>query len=294
MSRTFNSYNIIFFGSESAGLRCLKFLSKQRNINILYLVTDNNGFSANGFKKIANKNGIELINESILSNKIKVLKKSKIKIDFILSVFSPYIINDEILNIANYGGFNLHPGKLPEYAGLNPTSWAIYNNEKYHEVTLHKMTNLIDGGDIVFSKRIKLSKNETALSLLSKSTSEGINLIKKFFIEISQKNIKSIKFKKQDLKKRNYYSNSSSISLLLDFNNSIEEIDRLFRASYLGPIKFPIGCPYIFINKNIVKLTNHKIKKCRHSKKIGDINLISSNQIEIACKDGLINADIIK
>lgn len=287
------SYKIIFFGSESAGLRTLRFLIQQKNIEILSIISDEEGLSYSDFCLVAEENGIKMIKISNLSNKIKALEESKIKIDFVLSVFSPFIIDNEILDNSKYGGFNLHPGKLPEYAGFNPTSWSIYNNEKYHEVTFHKMTNYIDGGDIVFSKKFLISQDETALSLLVKSSIEGTNLVRIFFETISRKNIDDIILKKQDFTKRKYYSKTSKIPLLLDWNNSIELIDRIFRSIFFGPIESPLGYPYTMIDGKLVKLYNHKIRKCYHSRRVGDIKFISANEVEVACNDGLLNAKLL-
>ena len=49
------------------------------------------------------------------------------------------------------GSFNLHPGPLPEYAGLNVPSWAIYEGEKRsHGVTVHWMDEGVDTGPIAW------------------------------------------------------------------------------------------------------------------------------------------------
>ena len=187
----------------------------------------------------------------------------------------------------------MHPGKLPEYSGMNPTSWAIYNNEKYHEITLHKMNNIIDAGDIVLSKKILINKDETALSLISKSTIKGVDLLKEFIYMISNQGIKDIKLIKQDLKKRNYYSDFTPISNLLDWNDSIETIDRIFRSSFLGPLDSHLGFPIALVNQKTVRLKNYKILKRKHTNPIGEINFISKNEIQVACKDGFLRATIL-
>tara|TARA_B100001029_G_C15001281_1_gene418229 strand:+ start:272 stop:1171 length:900 start_codon:yes stop_codon:yes gene_type:complete len=291
--KNIKNYKIIFFGSESAGLRCLKFLVKQNNITISHIITNEKGLSFKAFLKIAKKNNITITSKVNLLKEIKSSIHIKEEIDFILSVFSPFIVEDEILKISRFGGFNLHPGKLPEYAGLNPTSWSIYNNEQFHEVTLHKMTNIIDGGDILNSKKIEITKEETAISLINKSTIEGMNLIKEFFETISQKSINEIAMKKQDFKKRNYYSKINPLLNPLNWNFEIEEIDRIFRSTYFGPNLSPWGSPKAIIKNKLVELTNYEIVRCEHSIKIGEVKFITNHLIEIACKNGIIKAEII-
>lgn len=288
-----HSYKVIFFGSESAGLRCLKFLIKQNNIKISFLITNEKGISNNAFFKIARENNICIISKVELLEKINQSIIIRNQIDFILSVFSPFIVDDLILNHTKYGGYNLHPGKLPEYAGLNPTSWSIYNNEKYHEVTLHKMNSIIDGGDIVDIKRIEIMQQETAISLLIKSTNEGLDLIKDFIKFLSQDNIENISTKKQDLKKRKYYTNTNPLSQPIDWNESLNKIDRIFRSSYFGIKRSPWGFPKTLVNDQIVELKNYKFFKCQQNESIGKVLYITGNLIEIAFKNGIIKAEIV-
>ena len=63
------------------------------------------------------------------------------------------------------GSFNLHPGPLPEYAGLNVPSWAIYEGERSHGVTLHWMDEGIDTGPIVWQERFDDRLDDTGLAL---------------------------------------------------------------------------------------------------------------------------------
>src|SRR5688500_7946667 len=46
--------------------------------------------------------------------------------DLLLNVHSLHIVADALLEAPRLGAFNLHPGPLPELAGLNAPSWALY------------------------------------------------------------------------------------------------------------------------------------------------------------------------
>ena len=71
------------------------------------------------------------------------------KIDILISFRCPKILTDSVLNAPRVGAFNLHTGPLPEYAGLNAPSWAIFNGENTHACTLHWMDPGIDTGNLV-------------------------------------------------------------------------------------------------------------------------------------------------
>ena len=78
--------------------------------------------------------------------------------DVILSIFSRYIFSKNF--IKNFKGviYNMHPGLLPYYPGTNSISGTLYNCEKFTGVSIHAVTNKIDEGDIVLSKKIQINK----------------------------------------------------------------------------------------------------------------------------------------
>ena len=71
-------------------------------------------------------------------------------------------------SLSVHGGFNIHPGLLPEFAGRDPVSWSIFDCSSKHGVTLHKMTPIIDGGDIISYVSFAIDPDETAYSLFGK------------------------------------------------------------------------------------------------------------------------------
>ena len=63
---------------------------------------------------------------------------------------------------------NIHPSLLPKYKGLNTHKKALKNNDKYSGCTVHYVNSKLDSGKIILQKRIKITKNETELSLAKK------------------------------------------------------------------------------------------------------------------------------
>ena len=74
-------------------------------------------------------------------------------VDLLLNVHSLHVACPEVVLAPAIGSFNLHPGPLPEYAGLNAPSWAIYNGESQHAVTVHWMTETVDAGPVAYEVR---------------------------------------------------------------------------------------------------------------------------------------------
>ena len=83
------------------------------------------------------------------------------KVDRLLNVHSLFVIAREIIQAPRFGSFNLHPGPLPRYAGLNALSWAIYRGELRHGVTIHKMLPGTDTGPIAYQAILEIEENDT-------------------------------------------------------------------------------------------------------------------------------------
>ena len=63
---------------------------------------------------------------------------------------------------------NIHPSLLPKYKGLKTHERVIKNKEKYSGCTVHLVSPKLDSGKIILQKKVKLSKQETSLSLKKK------------------------------------------------------------------------------------------------------------------------------
>lgn len=72
--------------------------------------------------------------------------------------------------VRHYSGrmLNIHPSLLPKYRGLNTHQRAIEAGEKEHGVTVHFVTEELDGGPNVLQASVPIDTNETAETLAAK------------------------------------------------------------------------------------------------------------------------------
>lgn len=94
----------------------------------------------------------------------------------IISAHNSYIFPADVCAKENLTIINLHIAFLPEYRGMNPSTWAIYNQEKYAGVTWHTVSSKIDNGGIIVQKRIEIGEDESAMKLMLRCFQEGIKL----------------------------------------------------------------------------------------------------------------------
>lgn len=87
--------------------------------------------------------------------------------DYIFSYLSPWIIPEKLLERAEKGAINWHPGP-PEYPGIGCTNFAIYNQEIVYGITCHYMLGKVDTGEIIEVKRFAILENDTVFSITQK------------------------------------------------------------------------------------------------------------------------------
>ena len=160
-------------------------------------------------------------------------------VDILLNVHSLYIIHKEVVAAPKVGAFNLHPGPLPYYAGMNAPSWAILNGEQQHGVTLHWMEAGIDTGHIAYQARFDLKDTDTGLSVSTQCVRLGLDLIR----QLLSTSPEAIPRLEQDFGKRHYYGFEVPFGGKLDWSKDALNLERFIRASDFYPLPSPWGTP---------------------------------------------------
>lgn len=185
-------------------------------------------------KIVAEKYGIPVLQtEKILALKTKI---SEIKPDLIIVAAFGHLLPKLILDIPKYGCINVHPSLLPKYRGPAPVKFTILNGEKETGVTIILMTEKIDNGPIIASKKLKINNQKITSQELERDLARlGAELL----IEIIPKWIENkIKAKPQDESKATYTKILKKDSGRIDWSKSAQEIERQIRAFDPWPSTF--------------------------------------------------------
>ncbi len=83
------------------------------------------------------------------------------KQDLLVSVAAPVKIKPSLLYAPRLGSVNLHSGALPRYRGMMPVFWQLFDGESRIGVTIHKMNEQLDDGEIVFQSFVDVSNCKT-------------------------------------------------------------------------------------------------------------------------------------
>jgi methionyl-tRNA formyltransferase len=164
----------------------------------------------------------------------------KRQVDLLLNVHSLFVAHEEVVRAPLIGSFNLHPGPLPEYAGLNAPSWAIYHGEPRHAVTVHWMEPGIDTGAVAYERSFDVGEAETGLSLSLRCVREGMPLIEQLLEDADHGRIPA---HPQDLSRRRYYGREAPQRGRIEWDRPARQIVAFVRACDYFPFPSPWGHP---------------------------------------------------
>ena len=106
---------------------------------------------------------------------IQVMKE--LNPDVIVVVAFGQISPKEILHMPKYGCINVHASLLPAYRGAAPIQWAVINGDKESGVTIMRMDEGVDTGDMINKVIVPLNEKETGGSLFDRLSESGAKLL---------------------------------------------------------------------------------------------------------------------
>lgn len=96
--------------------------------------------------------------------------------DIIVVAAFGQILPKEILEMPLYGCVNVHASLLPKYRGASPIQWAVINGERVSGVTIMRMDEGLDTGDMILQEEVELAAKETGGSLFERLSVVGASL----------------------------------------------------------------------------------------------------------------------
>lgn len=127
--------------------------------------------------RLAAEQGIPVWAPEDVNHPLWIERIREMKPDVLFSFYYRNLLGDEILSLAPKGAFNLHGSLLPKYRGRAPLNWVLVNGESETGVTLHRMVNRADAGDIVAQQTVAIGPDDAALTLHRKLCAAATELL---------------------------------------------------------------------------------------------------------------------
>lgn len=95
------------------------------------------------------------------------------------------IFGPKFMALFPQGGINIHPSLLPKYRGCAPVPAAILNQESETGVSIQRIAQEMDTGNILCQKVISLNGTENSQTLLEKASFLGAEMVAEVLENIS-------------------------------------------------------------------------------------------------------------
>ncbi len=168
--------NVALIAEESAGIRALQALASHEHVSVVLVLTQGDGATAS-VRDAADRLGFPTSSAARAADAAFAGDLRAAAVDLLLNVHSLAVLPEQVVSAPSIGSFNLHPGPLPGYPGLNAPSWAIYDRATEFGTTLHWMSAMIDAGPVAYASHFPLSDRDTGLMLSARCVQEGMLLL---------------------------------------------------------------------------------------------------------------------
>ncbi|MEP6913848.1 MAG: polysaccharide deacetylase family protein, partial [bacterium] len=87
------------------------------------------------------------------------------------------ILKSNIFEIPRLGTINLHKGELPDYRGMPPAFWEIWNGARRVGCSVHQVERALDTGPVLLAATVSVEPFSTVRGLQIKLDQVGVDLI---------------------------------------------------------------------------------------------------------------------
>lgn len=222
---------LAFVTCVQLGKSCIeKILDMGGKLDLLITLKDEKAKNKSGriyLDDISEKNQIPLLKINNVNDSEVIEALKKYEIDWLFIIGWSQIAKEELLKTPKKGCIGMHPTLLPLGRGRASIPWAIIKGLDKTGVTMFKLNEGVDTGEILGQIEIPLSQNTTASELYDEVDKTHIKLIEKYWKEIIED---KLILKKQDEEKATYWEGRKPEDGEITEEMTVEEAERLVRA----------------------------------------------------------------
>lgn len=130
--------------------------------------------------------------EAMMEKTLRILKEHDTDMIFLAGYLKK--LPDEVLAAYHNRVFNIHPGLLPKYGGkgmhgLHVHEAVITNHEKETGITIHRVNEEYDSGEIIAIRKVSVLEEDNASSLAARVLEEEHCFLKEVVAKIADGSI---------------------------------------------------------------------------------------------------------
>ena len=112
--------------------------------------------------QVAQAHGILVLQPKKIKDGVFLEDLADLRPDMMVVAAYGRILPRDVLSLPPLGCYNVHASVLPAYRGPAPVRWAIINGEKTTGITIFRMDEGMDTGDLLVSDSLEIGPDETA------------------------------------------------------------------------------------------------------------------------------------
>lgn len=269
---------IVFMGTPDFALPVLKVLYEKHDVVCVYTQAPKEAGRGQKVNKtpihvFAEENGIEVRTPKTLRNEDEQKKFKDLGADIAIVAAYGLILPVPVLEAFPRGCINVHASLLPRWRGAAPIQRSIEAGDDVSGITIMNMAEGLDTGDMLLKGEVKITPYTTGGVLHDQLSYMGAELM----LEVLD-NLDKIKPEKQDDSLATYAKKIDKEESKLDFNLSVDVLERKIRAFN------PYPATFFEYKGERFKVLNVKAHKVNHGEKIGQLR--TKENLFVACLDG--------
>ncbi|MFI6363248.1 methionyl-tRNA formyltransferase [Nocardia sp. NPDC050630] len=222
---------IVSFGFQTWGRSTLQALIDSEHEVVLAVTHPASADSYKGIwsdsvEELAREHGIPVhLTERADAETIDLVKRAEPDVIVVNSWYT--WMPAELYNLPPHGTLNLHDSLLPKFTGFSPVLWALISGESETGLTVHRMDEGLDTGDILVQRVLPIGPTDTGTELVVR----GMELIPGALQEALQAlETGTAQWKPQRKSERTYFHKRSERDSRIDWTWSAVDLERFVRA----------------------------------------------------------------
>lgn len=241
---------------------------------------------ASPVKSVALASGIPLLQPEKASDPQFIAQLKEFQADVFVVVAYGAILRQTVLDIPQYGCYNLHAGLLPAYRGAAPIQRCIMDGVKESGNTVIRMDAGMDTGDIANVSHVPIPSDMTAGKLAETLSDGGADILIKTLCQIEEGTLRLVP---QDHTQATLAPKLSKEEGFLDWNQPAERVYAHIRGVTPAPGAWTL---FSIADKPAKRLVIRKAR-LKDAERVwgtpGQVLISSEKELLIACSSGAIS-----
>ena len=280
---------IVFAGTPKFAVKSLSVLNQsEHEVIAVYCQPDRpkgrgKVLTACPVKIFAEQNNLLVIQPEDFKDKQSQTQLALLNPDVMVVAAYGQILPKAVLEIPKLGCLNIHASLLPRWRGAAPIERAILEGDRETGISIMKMNEGLDTGDILLDKKCMISNRETAQTLHDTLSNIGANAILE-----TLNMLPTLKARPQQNNEATYAEKVTKDEAQIDWHQSAEKISRVIRAFNPRPIAYTNAMAKQFKNR-VLRIIEAEIVNRQTTNSPGEVIKYDKDVCYVATSSGVIS-----